>query len=314
MAATDKKPDSSEKNAQADKRLIKLPHNLRDNVWKLFFLAGFIELLKFVFPALYKAMTKRRKPEIEIEKILLPGQPTDKGSRIADVVGTVFLRKGEGRPVIVLVEQQGHSDKNFPLRIFQSVVNLQASWPDRDVVALGIFSGKFQIKGSYSKTRSRTTHTVKFKTIHVPSYNIEELREDPRLFARILHAAQVSTTKFVDEAERNALEVLRVMDQYPYDQKQRHLVIKFVQRIFNFDNNKDKLTTEFIKEFYMDYVESVKELELAYDLEAARLTTLFKVARVLLELGEPMDKIVKVTELSKKDILSIAKELKKPRG
>jgi hypothetical protein len=296
----------------------KLPHNFLDSVWRVFFLTGFIEFLKYVFPALYKAMDKLREPEVLLGKVLLSGQPTDKGSRIADVVGTVFLREGKGQPVIVLVEQQGYHDKNFPLRVFQSVVNLQASWPDRDVIALGIFTDTFQIKGSYSKTRSRTTHTVKFKTIHVPSYNIEELREDPRLFARILHAAQVSTINFVSEAEKNALDVLRVMDQYTYNQKQRNIVIRFVQRIFNFEENNDQLIPKFIKEFYMDYIESVKEFELEFEREnairIARNQTLDEVARRLYQLGEPMEKIIKVTDLTKEAILIATREMENPKG
>jgi hypothetical protein len=316
MDITDEKPDSGEESAPADKRMRKLPHNFLDTIWKWFFFACFKEFIKFVFPALYKAMDKRRKPEVVIGKVLPSGQPTDKGSRIADVVGTVLLREGEGPPVIVLVEQQGYSDKSFPLRVFQSVVNLQASRPDHDVIALGIFTGKFKIKGSYSKSRCGTTHTVEFETIHVPTRNIKTLREDPRLFARILHAAQVSKTKFVGEAERNALEVLRDMDQYPYNQKQRNIIIQFVQKIFNFDENKDRLTLEFIKEFYMGYVKSVKEFDLAYEREngirIGRNKTLEEVVLRLIHHGQPVETIIMATELTKKEILAIAKEMENP--
>jgi hypothetical protein len=94
---------------------------------------------------LLKAMDQLRTPRIKTEKSLPPlSQDTDKGGRIADVVATAYMDGGRERPIIVLVEQQDYTDSTFDLRVFQSVINLQASYPDRDVTALAILTPEFK--------------------------------------------------------------------------------------------------------------------------------------------------------------------------
>jgi hypothetical protein len=105
------------------------------------------------------------------------------------------------------------------------------------------------------------------------------------------------------------------MKLYDYSKKQRDFVIKFVKDIFNFDNNIDNLTPKFKREFYMGYYSSVEEIDRAYELRLACEETLYKArfefALSLLEQKVPMETIIKATKFSKKEILAIAKEMKK---
>jgi hypothetical protein len=61
----------------------------------------------------------------------------------------------------------------------------------------------------------------------------------------------------------------------------------------------------------MGYYNSVEEIDRAYELKLAREETRFEFVLGLLELEEPIEKIVKLTKLSKEEILAIAQEMKK---
>jgi RNA processing factor Prp31 len=318
MASNDEKPVSGEKSPPADKLMASRPHNQRHIVISWSILHAFKFFLAMVKPDLLVAMDPQRPPNIVTEKHLLPiGQNTDKGSRIADVVATAYMEGGREHPIIVLVEQQDYKDSSFDLRVFQSAINLQASYPDRDVTALAIVTSEVNTDGFHSKTCYDTTISVKFNTFHLSDNLIEELRKDPRLFARIFHAILVSKGKKVQEAELNAMQVLEDMKLNGYDKKQRNFIIQFVNDIFNFDGNIDNLSTEFKKEFYMEYYSSVEEIDQAYKLrlacEEARDKARLDLIRKMLEKKVPMATIIDVTEWTKEDILAVAKEMENPR-
>jgi hypothetical protein len=311
MASNDEKPVSGEKSAPADKLMGPLPHNFRHIVISWAISRCFKHFLDKVKPDLLEAMDQMRTPRIETEKNLLPiGQNTDKGSRIADVVATAYMNDGREQPIIVLVEQQSYEDKYFDLRVFQSIINLQASRPECDVTALVIFTDEFQTGGSYSKTCYGTKISVKFDTIHLPTCGIEELRKDPHIFARIFHAILVSKDKKVWEAEMYARQVLEDMKLYKYDKEQCDFVTQFVKNIFNFGNNIDELSPKFREEFYMGCYTSVDEIDRAYELRMAREMGRLDMIRKMLEKKVPMETIVNVSEWTKEDILSVAEEMK----
>jgi hypothetical protein len=312
MDVTDEKPDSGEKSAPAGQGILQRPYKSRAYAWRWGLGHDIIGLFRILMPALFKKMDQLRKPTIETEKYLLPhGKNTDKGVRVADIVAAVFMNGGRERPVMVLVEQQGHRASNFDLRVFQSIINLQASHPDRDVTALVIFTGKFQTSGSYTKTCFGTKLSVEYEPIHLSTYGIEKFRKDPSHLARIFEAGLLSEVKTIEEAEKNALQVLREMDRYRYDQEQQYHIIKSVKKLFCLDLNKDQLSKSFIEEFYMGYYESVKDFDLACEREEGRDEGRIEMIRKMLENNIPMATIIKVSEFPKEDILTIAKMMKK---
>jgi hypothetical protein len=71
-----------------------------------------------------------------------------------------------------------------------------------------------------------------------------------------------------------------------------------------------------MKELYMDHIKSAKEFELAFEIEnTIRIgynQALREVTQRLLQLGKPMEMIIKVTKLKKREILAIAKEMDNP--
>jgi hypothetical protein len=178
MASNDEKPDSGEKSAPVGQGILHRPYKSLATAWRWGLGHDIPELFRILMPALFKELDQLRKSTIVPKEILFPfDQDTDKGVRVADIVATAYMNDGRERPVMVLVEQQGYSDPNFDLRVFQSIVNLQASHPDRDVTALVIFTGDFKTDGSYSKTCFGTKLSAKCRTIHLPTCGIEKLRK-----------------------------------------------------------------------------------------------------------------------------------------
>jgi hypothetical protein len=91
--------------------------------------------------------------------------------------------------------------------------------------------------------------TIKFRTFHVPSYRVDELREDRRPFARVMYAGRLSYESGDDVAlrEKFAWELLKMPWEEGYDKRQRKYMLEFTGRIFRLG---DPRISEDLREAY----------------------------------------------------------------
>jgi hypothetical protein len=90
---------------------------------------------------------------------------------------------------------------------------------------------------------------LRFRTFHLPNYDVEELRKDKRSFARATYAGRLSlgTEDNVALREKYAWELLNTTGEQEYDKRQRKFILEFAGRIFWL--NDPKMNRE-IKEAY----------------------------------------------------------------
>jgi hypothetical protein len=245
---------------------------------------------------------------------------TDKDMRVSDVFLNVPVKGGEDWSVACLAEQQDAHDNSFAARVFDSVVRLRASRPAGGVTGFAIYTGDAKDVNVYKETCYGLEFLLKFRTFHVPSYRVEDLREDKRPFARVMYAGRLSLESGDDVAlrEKYAWELLKMPGGEGYDKRQKKFILEFVGRIFRLS---DPRVSEDLREAFKLRTISLEQYVAEIDKEEARMEGEEKgwkkgrmegeekgkveVARSMLADGFPTETIKKHTGLNESAILAL---------
>ncbi|GHV46593.1 hypothetical protein FACS1894204_08520 [Synergistales bacterium] len=287
----------------------KRPHKWRDTAWKQAIVDGAKDAIGYFMPDLASDMDASREVT-GITGMELPraGSDSDKGMLVSDVFLNVPVVGKEDWSVACLVEQQDEHEENFALRIFDSWVRLRAQRPTGRTTGFAIYTGDAKNVNSYSESCYGFEASIKFRTFHVPSYKVEELRNDKRPFARIMYASRLSLESGDDVLlrEKYAWELLNATSEQEYDKRQRKFILEFADRVFWV---KGSGISEELKEAYKMQTISLEEYSKKISEEAAKMEGKeegkFEVARSMLADNLPVETIKKYTGLDKNSILSL---------
>jgi hypothetical protein len=301
------------------------PHKWRDVAWKKAIIDGAQDAIAYFMPDLASNMDASREV-IGIIGMELPvkDSDSDKDMRISDVLLNVPVKGGEDWSVACLVEQQDAYDNCFAARMFDSVVRLRASRPAGRVTGFAIYTGDSKDVNLYTETCYGLELSLKFRSFHVPSYTVEELRSDNRPFAQVMYAGRMSYESGNDLALRAkfAQELLNKTDNMNYDNIQRKYILEFSERIFRL---KDPKMSDELREAYNMKTVSLKELSNQLSKEEGIMIgeergikigeergedrgmkkTKLEVARKMLARKMSVNDIADITGLNEQDILSI---------
>ncbi|MDR1731728.1 MAG: hypothetical protein LBR61_06490, partial [Synergistaceae bacterium] len=169
------------------------PHKWRDTAWKRAIVDGAKDAVGYFMPDLAADMDASRDIT-GISGMELPKKDSDsdKDMLVSDIFLSVPVVGGEDWNVACLVEQQHASDKEFTGRIFDSWVRLRASRPVGRTTAFAVYTGDSKDVNFHTETCYGLEASLKFRTFHLPSYDMEELRQDKRPFGRVMYAGRLS--------------------------------------------------------------------------------------------------------------------------
>jgi hypothetical protein len=295
--------------------MTKRPHKWRDVAWKRAIADGAKDAVAYFMPDLAADMdTSREVTGITGVELPVKDSDSDKGMLISDVFLNVPVKGGEDWSVACLAEQQDADEKGergargFASRMFDSLIRLMASRPQGRVTGFVVYTGSAKDVNSYTISCYGMETTIKFRAFHVPSYSLEELREDNRPFARVMYAGRLSLESGDDVAlrEKYAWELLNMPGGERYDKRQRKFILEFVGRIFRLN---DPRISEDLKEAFKLQTISLDEYVKQIDIEEAMMIGeekgKFEVARSMLADGFPAETIRKHTGLDENSILSL---------
>jgi hypothetical protein len=294
-----------------------IPHKWRDVAWKEALVDGAKEAIGYFMPDLARDMdTSREVTVITGMELRMAGSDSDKGMLISDVFLSVPVIGEEDWSVACLAEQQHETDENFALRVFESVVRLRAQRIAGKTTGFALYTGDSKDVNFYTESCYGLKMSLEFRTFYLPSYSVEELREDKRPFARVMYAGRLALGSENDAAlrEKYAWELLNMTNEGEYDQKQRKFILDFGKRIFRL---KDSGISENLKEAYKmqtisreEYLkllarEEGKEEGIEEGIEKGIEKGKFEVARSMLFDGFPVEQVRKYTGLDESAILSL---------
>jgi predicted transposase YdaD len=264
--------------------------------------------------------TSKEVTSITGVELPMKGSDSDKGMLVSDVFLNVPVSDGEEWSVACFCEQQHEPDSRFSERMFDSYVRLRASRPRGRTTGFAIYTGDSKDVKSYTETCYGFEVSIKYRTFHLPSCDVEELREDKRPFARIMYAGRLSMGTEDDIAlrEKYAWELLNTTTEQEYDSTQRKFILEFAGRIFWLDDpgmNREvkeayKMKTipldEYSRQIRIEEAEMIGEARGEAKGEArGEAKGKFEVARSMLADGLPAETIRKYTGLDESSILSL---------
>ena len=285
------------------------PHKWRDVAWKRAIADGARDAIAYFMPDLASDMDMSREVTgITGMELPMKDSDSDKDMRVSDVFLNVPVKGGEDWSVACLAEQQDAHDNRFAARVFDSVVRLRASRPAGRVTGFAIYTGSSKDVNLYTETCYGLEFSLKFRTFHVPSCAVEELRNDRRPFARVMYAGRLSLESGDDVAlrEKFAWELLNMQCKEGYDKRQRKYMLEFTGRIFRLS---DPGISEDLREAYKLQTISLEQYVAEIDKEEARMEGKaegkFEVARTMLAEGFTAEIIKKCTGIDESSMLSL---------
>ena len=261
------------KNTMADHDNIK-PRKKDDPLLKAAFEELFPHLLRFCFPDADKVFDFR-KGFVFLDKELtelFPELRKEGGSRFVDMLVKTFLKNGKEEWILVHIEIQGGSTKDFPRRMFQYWYRIYDRY-GVDITALAIFTGskRQEHPHTFHKTFMGTEITYRYNAYHIFDHSESELLAMDNPFALIVLAAQKALLQGKvpeEELARHRLTVARALIQSKkFSHKRIEKLLLFLKNFLyigneeinrKFDKQIEQLTGGAIT---MGIIETIKKIE-----------------------------------------------------
>ncbi|MFT4019554.1 MAG: hypothetical protein QM668_21500 [Agriterribacter sp.] len=312
ISAMHKKPIANRDNA--------MPRKKDDALLKAAFEELFPYLLRFCFSDADKVFDFR-KGFVFLDKELtelFPELKKQGGSRFVDMLVKTFLKNGKEEWILVHIEIQGGSAKNFPKRMFQYWYRIYDRY-GVDITALAIFTGnkRQQHPDTFHKTFMGTEITYRYNAYHIFDHSEAELLAMDNPFALIVLAAQKALLQGKvpkEELASHRLTVARALIQSKkFSHKKIEKLLLFLKNFIyigneeinrNFDKQIEQLTGGAIT---MGIIETIKKIEREEGIEIGIKKGREEGIEEGLEKGkrEVIENLIIKTELSDKQVADV---------
>ena len=250
------------------------PRKKDDSLLKAAFEELFPYLLRFCFSGADKIFDFS-KDFVFLDKELselFPELEKKGGSRFVDLLVKVFLKDGKEEWILVHIEIQGGSTKDFPKRMFQYWYRIYDRY-NVDVTALAIFTGNGQQKrpSQFYKSYLGTKILYEYNVYHILDHTEAELLAMDNPFALIVLAAQKALLQgkiAEEELAGHRLTIARALIQSKkFSHKKIAKLLFFLKNFLyigneeinrNFDEQIHQLTG---KKITMGIIETIKKIE-----------------------------------------------------
>ncbi|MCU0467802.1 MAG: Rpn family recombination-promoting nuclease/putative transposase [Arcicella sp.] len=242
-----------------------------DALWK-----GLIEdladdFLRFFFPNVDEFLDFNRKISFldkELEQ-LFPNTQDEFSPKYVDKLLKVHTKKGKEEWILVHIEVQGSTDKEFERRMLTYYYRILDKY-DRDIASLAILTDKSKTfrPDRYEREFLETSLHFKFKTYKVLDVNVDELEASNNPFASVILVVKTALRKGAISDEHLfdlKVELVRKLLKKNFSKPKIDALLRFLKLYIRFENKEliskfdDKLdtitnrpNTMGLKEFVLD--------------------------------------------------------------
>lgn len=296
-----------------------MPEN-GDQIWKKAIHTLFRSMVEFHLPEFYRDIDWSFPYvflEQELENLFSPEQE-NKG--FVDVLAQVTMRDASQRHILLHVEVQGYGSgenavKDFEERMFLYYYRIRDKWR-KDVVALAILTDantKYR-PDRYEASGYGTSLVYTFSVCKIIDYDENYLESHSNPFATLMLAAKraLKVERSDDEVKKLfKVGFIRLSLRKGYSPEEIEALFYFVDWVVTLSDR--NVESEYMEEIRtiaakegvkMPYVTTIERVA---RIEEARKTAR-KMARKMLQAGEPVEKVLVYTELSPEEIAEIREE------
>ncbi len=296
------------------------PRKKDDPLLKAAFEELFAHLLRFCFPGAEKVFDFH-KGFVFLDKELtelFPELKKQGGSRFADMLVKTFLKNGKEEWILVHIEIQGGSTKDFPKRMFQYWYRIYDRY-GVDIAALAIFTGnkRQQHPDMFHKTFMGTEITYRYNVCHIFDHSEAELLAIDNPFALIVLAAQKALLRGKvpeEEFAKHRLTVARALIQSnKFSHKRIEKVLFFLKNFLYIGN--EEINLKFDKQIEqltggsvtMGIIETIKKIEREEGVEKGKRDV---IENLIIKLGLSDKQVSDIAEMPVSFIKKIRASLK----
>ncbi|MDR1487316.1 MAG: hypothetical protein LBT62_04915 [Deltaproteobacteria bacterium] len=193
------------------------------------------DAIAYLMPDLASDMVASKKiMDFYVKKRPEENFDSDFNMRISDIFMSVPVKGGEMSCLACLAWQQHENDKDFSRHVFDSYVLLRDSSSAGKATVFVIYLGNSKNVNNYTEICCGSVATIKFRSFHLLSCDVDQLRRDKNAIARVLYAGRMSHEIGDDLRlrEQYAAELLNMADDRSYDRNQGTFILEFSETMF----------------------------------------------------------------------------------
>ena len=235
-----------------------------DEAWKKVIERFFPQLLRFFVPNLYEDVDFSKGFSFldkEMEQLSIRSV---KGAKYVDKLVKVYLKDGKEQWILVHIEVQGYSDKDFSLRMFRYFYKVFERYGKR-VVSLAILTGTERIpeEGRFELKTYGSGVDFRYLTFRLMAYDREELEKSDNPIALVVLACQErERARRKGERFNVKLYLIRKLYERGYGRDEIIALFEFIDWVIQLNDEQERQLWEKIEEIEevkrMPYITSVE--------------------------------------------------------
>ncbi|MEK4425565.1 hypothetical protein [Solibacillus sp. FSL K6-1523] len=161
----------------------------QDDLWKKVIADLFEDFLLFFLPEFHAEVDFSKPIDFLQQELFKEIIEERKGRKMADQIAKVILKNGEEQWVLVHTEVQTDDDEDFPQRMFEYYYRIFDRY-DKKIVAIALFTKPSRKSSNeYKYVYFGTEVSYTFNKYVIADFDVEELKESPKLFSKALLAS-----------------------------------------------------------------------------------------------------------------------------
>ena len=282
-----------------------------DSPWKQIIEELLESFLEFFFPRLHADIDFSRGYEIKSKELYKLLKQQEIGKRYADELIKVYLKDGKEKWLLIHIEVQSYKEKDFARRMFVYYYRIFDKY-NHQVISLVILTDDdiSYRPDTFIQTGWGFEHKIHFPLVKIIDFKdkIKELEQSSNPMA-IVVLAQLKCQEFRNKTPAVKydlkLTLIRMLYRKGYNKKQIIKLFNFIDWLITLPEDlEEKISDEIIK------IEEVERMTYITNIErigAKREAK--KIAKRMLERGDSIEDIMKITDLTREEVLAIKEEL-----
>jgi len=237
-----------------------------DESWKKIIEFFFPQFLRFFVPELYLDIDFSKGIYFLDKEMEQLSKGSRKGAKYVDKLVKICLKNGGEQWILIHIEIQGYSDKDFSQRMFRYFYRIFDKYNEKIVsIALMTSSGKDETSGRFEFESYDSGVVFRYRSYRLMDYDNDELKESDNPIALVVWASQEKElAKRKGEKFNAKLRLIKAMYEKGYTKDEIIALFEFIDWVLELNDEEENLIMDEIKkiegEKKMPYVSSVKRL------------------------------------------------------
>ena len=286
-----------------------------DSPWKQIIEELLEPFMEFFFPKLHTDIDFSRGYEIKSKELYKLLKQQEIGKRYADELIKVYLKDGREKWLLIHIEVQGYKEEDFARRMFIYYYRIFDKY-NHQVISLVILTDTDETyrPDTFVQAGWGFEHKLHFPLVKIIDFKGKEKElensANPMALVVLVQLKSLESGKETPEVKFDVkFTLIRMLYRKGYKKEQIAQLLNFIDWLITLPEDlENKITDEIIKIEEAEKMTYVTSFERVGEKRGEKRKTI-EIAKKMLENGDKIEYIMKITDLTREEILDIKKEL-----